>query len=107
MSVHEMQKANKLKKSKAQKSDDNERLLVAMQAQHDVLSSFCDDIWMYEWQVQRMAVEDYTKLIEARDKVCSANRMLAEEYVANTYRDDETGEYDGDNVTLRSAYGNV
>ena len=46
MSVHEMQKANKLKKSKAQKSDDNERLLVAMQEQHDALSSFCDDIWM-------------------------------------------------------------
>jgi len=107
MSVHEMQKSNKLKKSKAQKSDDNERLLVAMQEQHDALSSFCDDIWMYEWQVQRMAVEDYTKLIESRDKVCSANRMLAEEYVANNYRDDETGEYDGDNITLRSAYGNV
>ena len=107
MSVHEMQKANKAKKSKTQKSEDNERLLVAMQEQHDVLSSFCDDIWMYEWQVQRMAVEDYTKLIAARDKVCSANRMLAEEYVADTYRDDETGEYNGDNTTLRSAYGNV
>jgi hypothetical protein len=106
MSVHEMQKANKLKKSKAQKSDDNERLLVAMQEQHDALSSFCDDIWMYEWQVQRMAVEDYTKLIEARDKVCSARRMVGEEFVADTYRNDD-GTYDGDNVTLRSAYGNV
>ena len=105
MSVHEMQKANKLKKSKAQKSDDNERLLVAMQEQHDALSSFCDDIWMYEWQVQRMAVEDYTKLIEARDKVCSAKRMLNEELVADNYHNDETGEYDGVNVTLRSAYG--
>ena len=100
-----MQKANKLKKSKAQKSEDNERLLVTMQKQHDVLSSFCDDIWMYEWQVQRMAVEDYTKLIEARDKVCSAKRMLNEELVADNYHNDETGEYDGVNVTLRSAYG--
>tara|TARA_Y100000310_G_scaffold220828_1_gene222409 strand:- start:452 stop:757 length:306 start_codon:yes stop_codon:yes gene_type:complete len=100
-----MQKANRVKKTKAQKSEDNERLLVAMQEQHDVLSSFCDDIWMYEWQVQRMAVEDYTKLIEARDKVCSAKRMLNEELVADNYHNDETGEYDGVNVTLRSAYG--
>ena len=107
MSVHEMQKANKLKKSKAQKSDDNERLLVAMQEQHDALSSFCDDVWSYEWQVSQMSVDDYTNLMQARDKVFSANRMLAEEYVANTYRDDETGEYDGDNITFRSAYGNV
>ena len=105
MTVHDMQKANRVKKTKAQKSEDNERLLVAMQEQHDVLSSFCDDIWMYEWQVQRMAVEDYTKLIDVRDKVCSARRMMGEEFVANTYRDDETGEYDGVNVTLRSAYG--
>ena len=105
MSVHEMQKSNKLKKSKAQKSDDNERLLVAMQEQHDVLSSFCDDIWMYEWQVQRMAVEDYTKLLDARDEVCSAKRILGEELVADNYHNDETGEYDGVNVTLRSAYG--
>ena len=51
MTVHDMQKANRVKKTKAQKSEDNERLLVAMQKQHDVLSSFCDDIWMYEWQV--------------------------------------------------------
>ena len=106
MSVHEMQKANRTKKTKAQKSDDNERLLVTMQEQHDALSSFCDDIWMYEWQVQRMAVEDYTKLIDARDKVCSARRMMNEEFVADTYRK-EDGSYDGDNVTLRSAYGNV
>ena len=105
MTVHDMQKANRVKKTKAQKSADNERLLVAMQEQHDVLSSFCDDIWMYEWQVQRMAVEDYTKLIEARDKVCSAKRMLNEELVADNYHNDETGEYDGVNVTLRSAYG--
>ena len=105
MTVHDMQKANRVKKNKAQKAADNERLLVAMQEQHDVLSSFCDDIWMYEWQVQRMAVEDYTKLIDVRDKVCSARRMMGEEFVANTYRDDETGEYDGVNVTLRSAYG--
>ncbi len=105
MTVHDMQKANRVKKTKAQKSEDNERLLVAMQEQHDVLSSFCDDIWMYEWQVQRMAVEDYTKLIEARDKVCSAKRMLNEELVADNYHNDETGEYDGVNVTLRSAYG--
>ena len=105
MTVHDMQKANRVKKTKAQKSEDNERLLVAMQEQHDVLSSFCDDIWMYEWQVQRMAVEDYTKLIDARDKVCSARRMMGEEFVANTYRNDETGEYDGANITLRSSYG--
>jgi len=105
VTVHDMQKANRVKKTKAQKSEDNERLLVAMQEQHDVLSSFCDDIWMYEWQVQRMAVEDYTKLIEARDKVCSAKRMLNEELVADNYHNDETGEYDGVNVTLRSAYG--
>ena len=105
MTVHEMQKSNRVKKSKAQKSDDNERLLVAMQEQHDALSSFCDDIWMYEWQVQRMAVEDYTKLIDARDEVCSAKRILGEELVADNYHNDETGEYDGVNVTLRSAYG--
>ena len=105
MTVHEMQKSNRVKKSKAQKSEDNERLLVAMQEQHDVLSSFCDDIWMYEWQVQRMAVEDYTKLIDARDEVCSAKRILGEELVADNYHNDETGEYDGVNVTLRSAYG--
>ena len=100
-----MQKANRVKKTKAQKSADNERLLVAMQEQHDVLSSFCDDVWSYEWQVQRMAVEDYTRLIEARDEVCSARRMLNEELVADNYHNDETGEYDGVNVTLRSAYG--
>ena len=105
MTVHEMQKSNRVKKSKAQKSEDNERLQVAMQEQHDVLSSFCDDIWMYEWQVQRMAVEDYTKLIDARDEVCSAKRILGEELVADNYHNDETGEYDGVNVTLRSAYG--
>ena len=58
MSVHEMQKANKLKKSKAQKSDDNERLLVAMQEQHDALSSFCDDVWSDEWQGSQMSVDD-------------------------------------------------
>jgi len=104
MTVHEMQKANRVKKTKAQKTGDNKRLLVTMQEQHDVLSSFCDDIWMYEWQVQRMAVEDYTKLIEARDKVCSAKRMMGEEFVADTYRDDATGEYDGENTTLRSTY---
>ena len=107
MSVHEIQKANKAKKSKAQKAADNDRLLLAYQKEHDVLSSFCSDIWMYEWQVSRMAVQDYTDLIDARDNVCSATRMLAEDYVADTYRDDETGEYDGDNITLRSAYGNV
>ena len=106
MTVHTMQKANRVKKTKAQKSEDNERLLVAMQEQHDVLSSFCDDIWMYEWQVQRMAVEDYTKLIDARDKVCSARRIMGEEFVADTYRDDATGEYDGENTTLRSMYAN-
>ena len=105
MTVHEMQKSNRVKKTKNQKAEDNERLLVAMQEQHDVLSSFCDDIWMYEWQVQRMAVEDYTKLIDARDEVCSAKRILGEELVADNYHNDETGEYDGVNVTLRSAYG--
>ena len=105
MTVHEMQKANRVKKTKAQKAGDNKRLLVAMQEQHDVLSSFCDDIWMYEWQVQRMAVEDYTKLLDARDEVCSAKRILGEELVADNYHNDETGEYDGVNVTLRSAYG--
>ena len=62
MTVHTMQKANRVKKTKAQMSEDNERLLVAMQEKHDVLSSFCDDIWLYEWHVQRMGVEDYTKL---------------------------------------------
>tara|TARA_R110000824_G_scaffold153886_2_gene325663 strand:- start:317 stop:637 length:321 start_codon:yes stop_codon:yes gene_type:complete len=105
MTVHEMQKSNRVKKTKNQKAEDNERLLVAMQEQHDVLSSFCDDIWMYEWQVQRMAVEDYTKLLDARDEVCSAKRILGEELVADNYHNDETGEYDGVNVTLRSAYG--
>ena len=53
-----------------------------------------------------MAVEDYTSLIEARDEVCSARRMMGEEFVADTYRDDKTGEYDGMNVTLRTAYEN-
>ena len=52
-----------------------------------------------------MAVEDYTKLIDARDKVCSARRMMGEEFVADTYRNDDTGEYDGANITLRSSYG--
>ena len=103
MTVHAMQKSNRVKKNKAQKAADNERLLVAMQEQHDVLSSFCDDIWMYEWQVQRMAVEDYTNLIEARDKVCAARRMVGEEFIADTYRG-EDGEYNGENTTLRSAY---
>jgi hypothetical protein len=106
VTVHDMQKANRVKKTKAQKSEDNFPMLVTMQKQHDVLSSFCDDIWMYEWQVQRMAVEDYTRLIEARDEVCSARRMMGEEFVADTYRDDKTGEYDGMNVTLRTAYEN-
>ena len=40
MSVHEMQKANKSKKSKEQKAADNDRLLSAYQKEHDVLSSF-------------------------------------------------------------------
>ena len=105
MTVHDMQKANRVKKTKAQKSEDNERLLVAMQEQHDVLSSFCDDVWSYEWQVSQMSVDDYTNLMQARDKVCSARRMLNEELVADNYHNDETGEYDGVNVTLRSAYG--
>ena len=106
MSIHEMQKANKAKKTKAQKSEDNERLLIAFQEEHDAIASFCDDIWQYEWHVARMSVEDYTKLMDVRDKVCSARRMMGEEYVADTYRNDD-GEYDGDNITLRSAYGNV
>ena len=106
MSVHEMQKANRVKKTKAQKAEDNERLLVAMTEQHDVLSTFCDDVWQYEWQVSQMSVDDYTNLMQARDKVCSARRMMNEEFVADTYRK-EDGSYDGDNVTLRSAYGNV
>ena len=106
MSVHEMQKANRVKKTKAQKAEDNERLLVAMTEQHDALATFCDDVWVYEWQVSRMSVDDYTNLMEARDKVCSARRMMNEEFVADTYRK-EDGSYDGDNVTLRSAYGNV
>ena len=106
MSVHEMQKANRVKKTKAQKAADNERLLVAMTEQHDVLSTFCDDVWQYEWQVSQMSVDDYTNLMQARDKVCSARRMMNEEFVADTYRK-EDGSYDGDNVTLRSAYGNV
>ena len=106
MSVHEMQKANRVKKTKAQKAEDNERLLVAMTEQHDVLSTFCDDVWQYEWQVSQMSVDDYTNLMQARDKVCSASRMMNEEFVADTYRK-EDGSYDGDNVTLRSAYGNV
>ena len=106
MSVHEMQKANRTKKTKAQKAEDNERLLVAMTEQHDVLSTFCDDVWQYEWQVSQMSVDDYTNLMQARDKVCSARRMMNEEFVADTYRK-EDGSYDGDNVTLRSAYGNV
>ena len=52
-----------------------------------------------------MSVDDYTNLMQARDKVCSARRMLNEELVADNYHNDETGEYDGVNVTLRSAYG--
>ena len=107
MSVHEMQKANRVKKTKAQKTIDTERLFDAFHKEHDALATFCDDIWQYEWHVERMSVEDYTNLMEARENVCIARRILDEEFVADTYRNDKTGEYSGDNVTLRTAYDNV
>ena len=53
-----------------------------------------------------MSVEDYTNLMDVRDKVCSAMRIVHEEYVADTYRNDSTGEYAGENTTLRSMYAN-
>ena len=106
MTVHTMQKANRSKKTKAQKVEDNERLGTALHGQYLALSTFCDNVWDYEWQVQRMSVEDYTQLMEARDKVSSAMRIVDEEFVADTYRDDVTGEYDGENTTLRSSYAN-
>ena len=62
MSVHEMQKANRVKKTKAQKAADNERLLVAMTEQHDVLATFCDDVWQYEWQVSQMSVDEKSQI---------------------------------------------
>ncbi len=106
MTVHTMQKANRVKKTKAQKSEDKGRLATAMHDEHFALSAFCDSLWDYEWRVERMSVEDYTNLMDVRDKVCSAMRIVHEEYVADTYRNDSTGEYDGENTTLRSMYAN-
>jgi len=106
VTVHTMQKSNRVKKTKAQKAEDKGRLVIAMHDEHFVLSAFCNSIWDYEWQVQRMSVEDYTSLMDVRDKVCSALRIVDEEFIADTYRDDVTGEYDGENTTLRSMYAN-
>ena len=105
MTVHEMQKSNRVKKTKVQKIADVDRMQVAFIAEHDALSNFCTTLWDYEWRVEHIGVGDFTKLIDTCEKVCAANRMLNEELVADNYHNDETGEYDGVNVTLRSSYG--
>ncbi len=102
MTVHSI-KPNRAKKTKAQKLADSERLFMSLQNEHDALSTFCNSLWDYEWRVEHISVGDFTKLIDARDKVCSARRIMAEELVADTYRG-EDGEYNGENTTLRSSY---
>ena len=100
-----MRKSNRVKKTKVQKIADVDRVQVAFIAEHDALSNFCRSLWDYEWRVEYIGIGDFTKLIDACEKVCAASRMLEEELVADNYMNDETGEYDGTNVTLRSSYG--